>query len=314
MVIGIDHGNSQVKTIHAVFPSGIAQHGAARPSLPTDTLFYNGNYYTITAERESYKKDKTQDEKCFIMTLFGIAKEIIATNKYSEEVINVTLAVGLPPEHYPTQKDSFKQYFFRNGNDWEFKFNDKSFKVHLENVYVFPQAWAAAATKPSFLKEYSTTYVIDIGGYTVDVLLLKSGRADMSCCHSFDLGIIPMSARIINRINTERGTSLRDDHIVDVLTGRKTILEEEDKEYIKKAAEDHVRKIMNTLQESSINLLTDPAIFIGGGALILQSSILASPAVKSQFVEFFPDISANASGYTSLAEGMIRRGQQQNAN
>lgn len=314
MVIGIDHGNSQVKTMHTVFPSGITQHGSARPSLPTDTLFYNGNYYTITAEREPYKKDKTQDEKCFIMTLFGVAKEILATNKYTEEVINVTLAVGLPPEHYPTQKDSFKQYFLKNGNSWEFKFNDKPFKISLENVYVFPQAWAAAATKPSFLKEYSTTYVIDIGGYTVDVLLLKNGRADMSCCHSFDLGIITMSSNIINRINTERGVSLRDDHVVDVLMGKKTILDEEDKNQIREKAKEHVQKIMNKLREAQINLLTDPAIFIGGGALILKSLILESPAIKPQFVEFFPDISANAAGYTSLAEGMIRRGQQQNTN
>lgn len=39
---------------------------------------YRGKYYTLTDQRIPYRRDKTEDERFFILTLFAIAHEIEA--------------------------------------------------------------------------------------------------------------------------------------------------------------------------------------------------------------------------------------------
>ena len=77
MLIAIDHGNKQIKTVHTQpFTSGLIQGDT--PGFGTDCLTYQGKYYTLTDQRIPYRRDKTEDERFFILTLFAIAYEIEA--------------------------------------------------------------------------------------------------------------------------------------------------------------------------------------------------------------------------------------------
>ena len=77
MLIAIDHGNKQVKTVHGnAIVSGV-QKSKTRP-YGRDVLKYGGSYYTLSAQRIPYQKDKTTDERFFILSLFAIAEEIEA--------------------------------------------------------------------------------------------------------------------------------------------------------------------------------------------------------------------------------------------
>ncbi len=306
IIIGIDHGNSQIKTVHSCFPSGVTEHGTAKPPIQTDMICYGGKYYTLATKREPYKRDKTIDEKCFVMTLFGIAKELTATGTEDGEV-DISLAIGLPPEHFAKQKNVFSRYFYDHGANWKFEYNGKAFSINIKEVYVYPQAYAAIATNSSLLKEYSTTYIVDIGGYTVDVLLLSNGKPDLQCCHSFELGMIPMFGDIANRINSEYGKKITDVHVIDVLTNRKSILSDEIKDFIKERANAHAMDILNTLREGGIDLTTNPAIFVGGGSKILEENILKSNLVVPEFSEFIQEVAANAAGYEALAKIAVKR-------
>lgn len=81
MLIAIDHGNKQIKTVHAKpFTSGLIQSDA--PGFGTDYLAYQGKFYALTDQRIPYRRDKTEDERFFILTLFAIAYEIEATEQY----------------------------------------------------------------------------------------------------------------------------------------------------------------------------------------------------------------------------------------
>ena len=72
MLIAIDHGNKQVKTVHGnAIVSGV-QKSKTRP-YGRDVLKYGGSYYTLSAQRIPYQKDKTTDERFFILSLFAIA-------------------------------------------------------------------------------------------------------------------------------------------------------------------------------------------------------------------------------------------------
>ena len=81
MLISIDHGNKQVKTIHhAPFTSGLVC-SEVRP-FGGETLAYQGRYYTLTDQRIPYRRDKTEDERFFVLTLFAIAYELEAASFY----------------------------------------------------------------------------------------------------------------------------------------------------------------------------------------------------------------------------------------
>ena len=73
IIIPMDHGNRNLKTAQHVFTSGFIESDC-KPVLG-DYLYYNGRYYTLSEQRIPYMRDKTGDERFFILTLFGIAME-----------------------------------------------------------------------------------------------------------------------------------------------------------------------------------------------------------------------------------------------
>ena len=110
MLISIDHGNKQIKTNHRTFVSGLRESDT-KPPFGKDVLFYKGKYYTLTDQRIPYMRDKTADERYFILTLFAVAFELAGTEYRKDEIVDVQLAVGLPPAHYGAQYERFENYF-----------------------------------------------------------------------------------------------------------------------------------------------------------------------------------------------------------
>lgn len=304
MVIGIDNGNANTKTVNSVFTSGVTEHDVKPPAIADEILFFDGKYYTLSGNRAMYARDKTKNNTCFILTLFAIAKHILEMNQYAP-VIDIDLGVGLPPEHYSRQREKFAEYFMKYGETVEFDYNDKHFIINIMSVNVFPQAFAAVAPKSSDLKLYSRTYIIDIGGYTTDVLLLAKGKPDLTYCRSLETGIITMNNKIQGKISTAYDMKIEEEHIYDVLFNKKTVLTEEIKNEIKKECSAHTAMILNQLRELGIDLRTNPAIFLGGGSLLLKEFIENSD--MTSVVEFIPDISANAVGYTILTSAKLKK-------
>ena len=93
IVIPMDHGNRNMKTKEDVFTSGL-EESDMKPILG-DYLMYDGKYYSLTGKRIPFMKDKTQDERFFILTLFGIGKELEKRPRQSKDIIyQVELPVG----------------------------------------------------------------------------------------------------------------------------------------------------------------------------------------------------------------------------
>ena len=65
MIISVDHGNKAIKTPHFQFTSGIVV-SETMPGFKNDCLAWNGKYYTLTEQRISYLRDKTEDKKKFL--------------------------------------------------------------------------------------------------------------------------------------------------------------------------------------------------------------------------------------------------------
>lgn len=297
MLIAIDHGNYAIKTVHHQFVSGLARH-STRPPMADEVLEYGGSYWTLSGNRMAYKRDKTSDESFFILTLFAIAKEL----RYAGELPaseKIDLAVGLPPEHYGILKHKFRDYFKRVGSI-QFSFNDKPITIMIRDVFVYPQAFAAIAPQKSQYKHHLRLFLVDIGGYTTDVLLLREGAPDMQFCRSLESGVITMNNDIIRLVGARHDMRIEDEHIHAVLTGKETILSEEVKTTIREAAGKHAKDILDKLRELQVDLRSNPVVFIGGGSLLFReylehSSMVARPS-------FITDPKANAIGYQAMAQ------------
>lgn len=294
MLISIDHGNFAIKTPDLEFPAGLAEY-TVKPPLATEVIEYNNIFWSLTGSRIPYRRDKTHDDQYFVLTLFAIAKELTRQNKGAGQY-TIDLAVGLPPEHFGLHREHFCKYFKRGVH---FTYNDIPFDLTIRNVLPFVQAHAAIVPMVSKIKEAQRLYVIDIGGITVDYLLLRNGEPDAHNVRSLELGVITMINSIIGRVSSRYDMLLDDDQIIDVLRGKNGILSSGVVSTIHEAAREHTDTILNTLREHKIDLRTTPSIFIGGGSLLLKKYIEHSPLVAS--ANFLEDTHANAVGYGILA-------------
>lgn len=300
MLIAIDHGNYNIKTPHHSFMAGLAEH-SVRPPMADEVLEYGGSYWTLSGKRLSYRRDKTRDDRYFILSLFAIAREMIHAGKMGA-VERVHLAVGLPPEHYGILRDKFAQYF-KKSESIHFVYNDKSFTIMIGNVYVYPQAYAAIAPQKSQLNHHLRVFLVDIGGYTTDVLLLRNGKPDMQFCRSLEMGVITMNNDIIRRVGALHDMRIEDEHISAVLSGKETILPEDVKKTIREAAGHHAKDILDKLRELQVDLRSNPAVFIGGGSVLYRDYLEKSPMVAS--ATFVDSPNANAVGYYAMAEAQM---------
>lgn len=61
-----------------------------RPPFGQNILHYNGKYYTLSEQRIPYMRDKTVDERYFILTLFAVALSLPGTTMLQDEVADVS--------------------------------------------------------------------------------------------------------------------------------------------------------------------------------------------------------------------------------
>ena len=268
-------------------------------------LQFGGTFWTLSGERIPYMRDKTKDERFFILSLFAIAKEL-RQREALQPMVEAELAIGLPPEHYEL-RNRFAEYFKRG--TVQFKFNDTPISLMIRQVLVYPQAYAAVVPQAQIIQQNPRTFVVDIGGFTTDVLLLRGVQPDMQFCRSLEMGAIPMANGIIGRVSALHDIKIDDDHIADVIQGRPTILPDDVQETIRATVKSYAAGILDKLRELQVDLRATPAIFTGGGAALFRTFIETSSQVAK--AEFVADPKANAVGFGMLATAQLRQMQAQ---
>lgn len=298
MLIAIDHGNKQVKTTNCQpFTSGLRE--SVTPPLGDMVLHYGNHYFSLVDERIPYRRDKTEDDRFFVLTLFAIAREIEQRNSYmANTVIPIQLAVGLPPAHYGAQYERFERYFTNRGTI-SFQFNSRPYAIVIINVLCFPQAYAAACTMLQKLCDEPRALVVDIGGFTADYLQIKFGEAQLSACDSLENGVILLYNQTRSKVNAEFDIRLEESDIDTILAGRggydPGIVDS-----VERQTRNFVGDLFGTLRERGMDLRTGTTIFTGGGSILLRRHIERTGKVgRPLFVE---DINANAKGFERLYE------------
>ena len=109
MLIAIDHGNYAVKTPDSsLYPA--YQNTLSNRLWQMRVLEYEGRFWTLSGRRFSYMRDKTQDDRYFVLDAFCHCKRAGTPGRYSP-VEQIQLAVGLPPEHYGVLERKIRSVF-----------------------------------------------------------------------------------------------------------------------------------------------------------------------------------------------------------
>lgn len=311
ITIGVDHGNMHIKTSSGlVFPSGYKRHDA-KP-IGNDALEWEGSYYTLTSSHLPFTWDKTQNDDFFVLTLFAIAmhceKEEIY---YPNDIVDVNLGVGLPPADYGKMYTRFEAYFKRPRNGDEtlsFRYHGKQYYVYVENVMAFPQGYAAAATFTGKLQGKKRIAIIDIGGMTVDYMILQDGTPDPSSYGSLEHGIILLYNTLKEGIRGDYGRLVDEGHIDEMLSGVNVLNKPEIMAYVKQSAGEFTQDMLAQFRERQIDLSVIPAVFVGGGVVTLHPYIRPLETVGQSF-SVIQNVCANAAGYEKmLRHALLQKG------
>lgn len=168
----------------------------------------------------------------------------------------------------------------------------------IQNVMAFPQDYAAMMTRMMEIREIPKVVGIDIGGFTSDYLLMRSGRPDMDYCDSLEKGVITMYNDIISSINSEYDMLLEEADIDSIIKGKTQYYEEAVVQAVETMVQNFVTDLLNSIRERGIDTKSTYTVFIGGGAVLLERFLEQADRLGKH--TFIRDMKANADGYDLL--------------
>ena len=294
-VIGIDHGYGNMKTAHCCFPSGVTAHGEKEPIFKQDVLVYEGKYYSIGTHHKEFISSKAQDDDFYLLTLAAIAQEL----RYRSTVnARVLLAVGLPLTWIGNQKEQFKAYLLRS-REVDFKYDDTAYHIEIKDVEVYPQGFAAVATR---LEDFSGLNMLaDIGNGTMNVMYINEGIPDRDRCYTEKFGTHQCMLAVKEALLRETGMDVHEAAIEQVLRTGMADIAEEYIDIIYQVATEYVNGIFSKLREHGYDPKSMRLFVIGGGGCLVKNF----GKYDRTRVTIEDDICATAKGYEAAAKSRL---------
>ncbi len=176
----------------------------------------------------------------------------------------------------------------------------------IRDVLLFPQGYSAIVNHPEFVRDEPSVLLMDIGGWTVDLLRLDNGGTNASTCRSLELGMIRCIDEAREQVRRDTGLSVTDAQVERVLVGQKCSIGEAASSIIQQQGRLYTERLLSAAMESGFDLKALPVVLMGGGALIVKRNVRERDRLCKVFV--LPDSKANAEGYERIM-GQIAGGQ-----
>lgn len=295
MNIGIDHGYYAIKTRHFSFPAGISEY-SHEPYTLQNTLEYGGKFYVCGTGRQPILRNKTENDNYYLLTLAAIAREIKQRGENTE--CSITLAAGLPLAGFGREKKSFREYLLRSSQLVCFKFEGVSYKITIEDVKLFPQGYSAIAIHPELIQNEPSVLLMDIGGWTVDLMRLDNGVPDASTCRSLELGMIRCIDETKEQVRRDVGLSVTDAQVERVLAGKPCSMDERARSIIRKQGRLYTERLLSAVMESGFDLKAVPVVMLGGGASVVKGNVSPQDGLCRVFA--LTDDRVNAEGFERI--------------
>ena len=301
-IIGIDHGYYAMKTAHTCFPTGLTAYDY-EPYTMQNVLKYQGKYYVCGTGRQSLIKDKTMNDNYYLLTMAAIAQEL----KYRKAAVKekIVLAAGLPLAGFGREKLRFREYLFRKNQPLQFQYENTAYELQIEDVKLFPQGYSALALHPEYLKDEPSVLLLDIGGWTIDLMRLDNAVPNATTCRSLELGMIRCMDEIMEQIRRNTGLSVTDVQIERVLKGQPCSMDPTAKDIALRYGRAYIERILSAVTEAGFDMRAMPTVIMGGGASTLKRHVRPQDGLFRPI--YLEDVHANAKGYERLAGQMSGR-------
>ena len=298
MNIGIDHGYYAIKTRHFSFPAGIAEY-SHEPYTLQNTLEFGGKFYVCGTGRQPILRNKMENDHYYLLTLAAIAKEI--RYRGEEPRCSVTIGAGLPLTGFGREKKAFREYLLSSSqlvNPVCFRFEGVPYEVRIEDVKLFPQGYSAIAMHPELIRGEPSILLMDIGGWTVDLMRLDNGVPDAASCRSLELGMIRCVDEIREQVRRDTGLSVTDAQIEGVLSEKACSMEETARNIIQKQGRIYTERLLSAVMESGFDLKAIPVVMLGGGAAVVKRNVNEQDGLCRVFALL--DDKVNAEGFERI--------------
>ena len=295
MNIGIDHGYYAIKTRHFSFPAVISFY-SHEPYTLQNTLEYGGKFYVCGTGRQPILRNKTENDNYYLLTLAAIAREIKQRGENTE--CSVTLAAGLPLAGFGREKKFFREYLLRSSQPVCFKFEGVPYKITIEDVKLFPQGYSAIAIHPELIQNEPSVLLMDIGGWTVDLMRLDNGVPNASTCRSLELGMIRCIDETKEQVRRDVGLSVTDAQVERVLAGKPCSMDEKARSIIRRQGRLYTERLLSAVMESGFDLKAIPVVMLGGGASVVKGNVSPQDGLCRVFA--LTDDRVNAEGFERI--------------
>ena len=164
-----------------------------------------------------------------------------------------------------------------------FKFEGISYQVTIQDVRLFPQGCSAIAVYPELIRGEPSVLLMDVGGWTVDLMRLDNGIPNASACRSLELGMIRCIDEAKEQVRRETGLSVTDAQVERVLAGQSCSMDENARSVIQKQGRIYTEALLSAAMEAGFDLKAVPAVMLGGGASVIQRGIRPQDGLRRFF-------------------------------
>ncbi len=179
-----------------------------------------------------------------------------------------------------------------------FKFEGISYKITIEDVKLFPQGYSAIALHPELVQNEPSVLLMDIGGWTVDLMRLDNGVPNAATCRSLELGMIRCIDETKEQVRRDTGLSVTDAQVERVLAGKSCSMDEDARNIIQKQGRLYTERLLSAAMESGFDLKAIPVVMLGGGASVVKGNVSEQDSLCRVFALI--DDKVNAEGFERI--------------
>lgn len=80
-----------------------------------------------------------------------------------------------------------------------FEYEGEIYEIRVLDVRLFPQGYSVVAMHPEIIRDEPSVLLVDIGGWTIDIMRLDNGVPNAATCRSLEMESSVVKTRFWNK-------------------------------------------------------------------------------------------------------------------
>lgn len=278
--LSVDVGNTQVcvrgnKNYQDVFDScfNIVNKGLINDDCVefTNGKFAEKQYQVVFTgeQKRNYAKEKELENHVFVS--FALMR-YLREQGIKDADVTLDLSLGVPVKEYNKYVVEIVKSWFKK--PISFTCNGMNITYTVNECVVCPQGLVYQMTHKSQLSKLDIVYLMDLGGFTVDLAKIVRGVAASDSVHSLKVGssvwLKKLAENIENDFQIEKFTekqaeiAVKKGYFMDPNSGKKVNVKKQYSELLKDAVTELVKSVLVATNKTILQ--ADKVIVFGGGA------------------------------------------------